>query len=73
MPFKPESTKYMLKSLICHHGETLNSGHYSAYISANNMWYHIDDRICTPVNEKNLFSDKAIKKGAYLIVYEQKE
>ena len=73
MPLKQESTNYILKSFICHHGSSLHSGHYTSYISVKNTWYHIDDRSFTTLNEQILVSDQVIKENIYLIVYEQKD
>ena len=34
---------YSLQGIIWHHGENLNSGHYTATVKHNENWYHISD------------------------------
>ena len=33
--------------LICHHGYSMTSGHYTAYVSQGSQWYCMDDeKVC---------------------------
>ena len=67
---KPEYN-YKLISFICHHGSTVNSGHYTSYISSRNIWYHVNDLICTNVGEELSLNGKSLKEQVYLIIYER--
>ena len=42
-PTNPGSTVYRLHAIVCHHGETIDTGHYTALVLRDGMWYHIDD------------------------------
>jgi Ubiquitin carboxyl-terminal hydrolase len=42
-PTNAGSTVYRLHAIVCHHGETIDAGHYTALVLRNGMWYHIDD------------------------------
>ncbi len=46
-----KSEKYKLVSFICHKGESVNSGHYWAYVKVKEIWYRCDDNsIYEPIN-----------------------
>jgi len=42
-PTTAGSTVYILQAIVCHHGETIDAGHYTALVLRDGMWYHIDD------------------------------
>jgi len=42
-PTNAGSTIYRLHAIVCHHGETIDAGHYTALVLRNGIWYHIDD------------------------------
>ena len=42
-PTNAGSTVYRLQAVVCHHGETIDAGHYTALVLRDGMWYHIDD------------------------------
>ena len=42
-PTNAGSTVYRLHAIVCHHGETIDAGHYTALVLRDGMWYHIDD------------------------------
>ena len=45
--------KYSLQSVLFHHGQTVNSGHYYAFIKKNNKWFCVNDSLVTE-NEQNI-------------------
>jgi len=42
-PKNAGSTIYRLYGLVCHHGETIDAGHYTALCLRDGQWWHIDD------------------------------
>ena len=57
---------YTLKAAICHSGEYLHIGHYTAYVNYNDAWYKC--------NDKNIFMSKVedIKESeVYILSYEK--
>ena len=42
-PINAGSTVYRLHAIVCHHGETIAAGHYTALVLRDENWYHIDD------------------------------
>jgi ubiquitin carboxyl-terminal hydrolase 36/42 len=62
-----QCTEYRLASVVVHHGGSLTSGHYTAFIRApNQLWYHADD-------ERMSQSNPAQVRGAqaYMLFYVQ--
>ena len=55
-PKNAGSTRYRLYGIVCHHGETIDAGHYTALCFRDGEWWHIDDdppsaqRIDLPTN-----------------------
>ena len=55
-PKNAGSTRYRLYGIVCHHGETIDAGHYTALCLRDGEWWHIDDdppsamRIAIPAN-----------------------
>lgn len=43
VPTNAGSTRYRLIGLVCHHGETIDAGHYTAVVFKEGQWWHIDD------------------------------
>lgn len=58
------TAKYNLISTIKHHGNCIESGHYSSYIfdKSLNKWFHLDDEELETVNE--------ICEDPYILIYE---
>lgn len=51
--------KYNLYSIIVHTGETINDGHYMAYVkSSNGIWYCMDNEIVQVASLKRLMEEK---------------
>jgi len=42
-PKNAGSTRYRLYGIVCHHGETIDAGHYTSLCLRNGEWWHIDD------------------------------
>ena len=40
-----DDNTYNLCSAICHHGESLHSGHYTSIIKKSNIWFRCNDLI----------------------------
>lgn len=73
-----EQRRYQLelRSVVCHHGQTVNSGHYVAYVRDAEAWLKFDDlalprvtRLTTLSELSNLYADE-IAKNAYVLFYE---
>lgn len=59
---------YELYALTLHHGHSLRSGHYTAYVkAANGIWYHMDDERRSQVGWERV--QQAGASGAYLAWY----
>jgi hypothetical protein len=39
----PDAKKLSLVSIVIHHGSSVESGHYTAMLKKNGVWYHYDD------------------------------
>jgi len=61
--------EYLLTSVICHHGEAVNRGHYTAYVRYNAEWYLYDDTIIRRVDAKEVAAQQST---AYLLVYQSR-
>ena len=61
---------YNLYGIICHKGETPNSGHYVAYLKKNNEWYYCDDMKVNLMVQKP-FLEESVKKNCLFFVYEK--
>ncbi len=57
---------YELKSIICHVGNTINSGHYFNISNVNNAWYIFNDSIKIKVLNLNEYL-----KHAYILFYQK--
>lgn len=60
---------YELKSMICHLGESANTGHYTSIVKHGENWLHFDDG--RPVREyRSLKTVSAYtEKSAYILSY----
>lgn len=56
---------YQVTGFIIHHGEEMNSGHYSACIKSAGNWYHCDDKKVSSLTPKAL---EALQKQTYLLM-----
>lgn len=67
----PINVTHRLVAMINHHGSTMNSGHYTAFVRdiTSGIWYHIDDSIVTRVSEAKV----AAGTDAYVLMYERTE
>lgn len=53
---------------VCNHSGSLMGGHYTAFIKPEKQWYHMNDNICTDIdNIENALSNKA-----YCLFYRKK-
>ena len=61
--------QYVLVGIVIHHGETSNSGHYSALIrgSANDRWVYCDDMRVVEIDIENEL--EYIQKNCSLLLY----
>uniref|UniRef100_A0A8D3AY22 Ubiquitin carboxyl-terminal hydrolase n=1 Tax=Scophthalmus maximus TaxID=52904 RepID=A0A8D3AY22_SCOMX len=60
----PGSCLYDLVAVVVHHGSGVGSGHYTAYGSHKDRWYHFNDSTVTLTNEE------AVRKAkAYILFY----
>jgi ubiquitin C-terminal hydrolase len=57
---------YELKGIIEHHGESANSGHYTAVVNNAGAWLHVDDQVVRPVSV-----DFVRNRIAYVLLYQQ--
>ncbi|KAL3917604.1 MAG: hypothetical protein SGPRY_006343, partial [Prymnesium sp.] len=69
-PFCTESVKgsaeYDLAAVVTHHGASLSSGHYTAYVCArtakDSTWYHVDD-------SREVTAERVLQTEAYMLFY----
>ncbi|KIM21211.1 hypothetical protein M408DRAFT_29720 [Serendipita vermifera MAFF 305830] len=50
-PLQNAPVSFHLFAVVCHHGASMDSGHYSCYIRRGERWYHVDDervKLCEP-------------------------
>jgi len=62
------SSLYDLATVIVHHGSGAGSGHYTAFGTKNNQWYHFDDSTVSDANPEMVKQSKA-----YILFYIQRE
>jgi hypothetical protein len=69
------STRYRLYGIVCHHGETIDAGHYTALCLHNGEWWHIDDippsavRIDLPANLPSADNEHLQFANPYIFFY----
>ena len=54
---------YNLPSVINHHG-SVSSGHYTAFVCANNQWFWSDDEKVSPIDSLSV-----VTPDAYILAY----
>lgn len=63
---KSNKTHYELCSIVCHHGNQMSSGHFTAYgRRQSNDWHHFNDARVTPVKVED-----ALQVQPYILIYE---
>lgn len=63
------TAEYDLVSVVAHHGASLTSGHYTAYVKASDeRWYHVDDIRVTLVSPEQVQNC-----DAYVLFYERRQ
>ena len=61
----PKSSTYDLAGIVVHHGGSVHSGHYVAFVrGASGLWFQMDDNRVSNVNKHVLF-----KQQAYILFY----
>lgn len=62
---------YELKSMICHLGESADTGHYTAIVKHGEDWLHFDDGRSTVEENRSFKSfDAFMEKSAYILSYQ---
>lgn len=61
---KPHENKYQLTAVVYHHGNTMDSGHYTSICRRNGKLYDFNDNVVTPVIKFEI-------PDAYILFYEQ--
>lgn len=64
----PSTVTHRLVAMINHHGSTMNSGHYTAFVRdvTSGVWYLVDDSIVTRASEQ-----VSAGTDAYVLLYEK--
>lgn len=53
-------SKYELSGVITHHGKSIHSGHYIAFVKGSNgLWHEMNDNFVTATSLKNVLSQQA--------------
>merc|ERR1712217_203772 len=63
------SPEYWATAVVCHHGETVNKGHYTAFVRYNSDWFSYDDTTVRKVEGKEVAAQQF---SVYLLVYQQR-
>eukprot|EP00931_Biecheleriopsis_adriatica_P088249 TRINITY_DN62612_c0_g1_i1.p1 TRINITY_DN62612_c0_g1~~TRINITY_DN62612_c0_g1_i1.p1 ORF type:complete len:470 (-),score=98.94 TRINITY_DN62612_c0_g1_i1:108-1517(-) len=58
---------YLITAVICHHGDAIHGGHYTAAVRYNSDWYMYDD---TSVRKLDLREVGSLQSEVYLLVYQ---
>jgi ubiquitin carboxyl-terminal hydrolase 36/42 len=61
-------TTYELTGVVVHHGRTLRSGHYTAYLRHDDRWLHANDNKINTVSEDVVLSQSS---QVYLLFFQQ--
>ena len=56
----PDGDQYSLESVVNHQGDTIQSGHYVAFVKSGKFWYLVNDDIVKRVAMKSLSSSDSI-------------
>ena len=66
--FGEKDNIYNLKSVVCHIGNCMNSGHYICYRKTVNRWWRCDDDDLIPLHNINCTE---VQRNAYILLYEK--
>ena len=58
---------YDLIGIVCHHGSSVGSGHYTSYGKCGSRWLHYNDSVVT-----NVCESVVAKSQAYLLLYKRR-
>lgn len=64
-----EPLEYFVTAIICHHGDSVQHGHYSAIVRYNAEWYSYDDTVVRRVEHREV---GAQQQAAYVLVYQSR-
>jgi len=62
-----EPQEYQLTAVICHHGDSVNGGHYNAAVRYNSEWYMYDDAVVRQMELREVINQQF---AAYLLLYQ---
>jgi ubiquitin carboxyl-terminal hydrolase 10 len=62
-----EPQEYQLTAVICHHGDSVNGGHYNAAVRYNNEWFMYDDALVRQMEVREVMNQQFT---AYLLLYQ---
>lgn len=70
----PQENVYDLYAICYHHGDDLETGHYTAACKNpyDGHWYKFDDSRVTPVDDENAYSE-LVNNTAYMLFYKRKK
>jgi hypothetical protein len=70
----PQENMYDLYAICYHHGDDLETGHYTAACKNpyDGSWYKFDDSRVTPVEDENAYSE-LVNNTAYMLFYKRKK
>ncbi|CAH2106428.1 unnamed protein product [Euphydryas editha] len=73
-PTNPQQNIYDLYAICYHHGDDLETGHYTAACKNpyDGHWYKFDDSRVTPVDDENVYSE-LVNNSAYMLFYKRKK
>ena len=60
-----------LQAIIYHHGETPNSGHYSAVVKYDKQWYSVNDEHVTLINSEEFNCKASDKIVPYVLIFKK--
>lgn len=72
-PANPQENVYDLYAICYHHGDDLETGHYTAACKNpyDDRWYKFDDSRVTPVDEANAYA-QLVNNTVYMLFYKRK-
>ncbi|KAL4712325.1 hypothetical protein ACJJTC_004087 [Scirpophaga incertulas] len=70
----PQENMYDLYAICYHHGDDLETGHYTAACKNpyDSHWYKFDDSRVTPVDDENAYTE-LVNNTAYMLFYKRKK